>query len=851
MELIENLFNTTLPITDPVLIFAIVMLIILIAPMVFDKLKLPGIVGLILSGTIVGPSVLGLLERDDTIILLGTVGLLYLMFMAGLSIDLTQFNKLRNKSLSFGLLSFFIPQLLAIWVGVSILEYSLSTALLLGSIVGSHTLLAYPIANRLGITKNIGVTMTMGGTIVTDTLSLVILALVVASMDGELNTVFWIEFLGYVGLYTAAMLIGLPRLGRLFFRNVRNQTNTEYVFLIAVLFTTAWLAEVAGLAAIVGAFLAGLTMNRLVPENSTLMSRVQFVGNALFIPFFLLSVGMLVDVSILLSAEVWIVATLFTGLVMVGKLLAAKGSQFIFRLSSSEGWTIFGLSIPQAAATLAVTLIGYDLGFFDDNAVNAVVIMILITCLVGPSLVENFGRKVAILEDDKPYDPGAAPQRLLIPLANPSTSQSLMDLAMMIRNKNSQEPLYPLTVARDDEKVEAQVAESEKMLSHAVVHAAAADIPVVPITRVDMNIASGIVRAIKELRITNVVIGWNGDAAPRRKVFGSVLDQLLEQTDEMVMVCKFDQPLNTTKRIVLAVPPLAEREPGFNITMSTVKTMVQQLGSDLKIIATRSNIDILEEFFLKKDPEIEADFKPLSNWHDLFRSDFVSLKSSEMMILNSARTGSISWQPSLEKLPGQISRSNPDNNFLIIYPTEQIADQIPVLQIDFQKSYRLPGIYAQNITIQLDDVSFEEAITSIMKSQFKDNERGLEAAVNTLLRVNPDNTPGELPGILLTHGTSAHVKEPILFLGLSSSGIHHDKIDEPIHVIFILLVPINYGMQRTLNILGKITRLIRSPKMVEKLSNATTIQEIRDVLSAKLVFKENKENSNRKNDTSK
>ena len=841
MDFIKQIFDLSLPVTDPVLIFAIVMLIILIAPMVFDKFKLPGIVGLILSGTIVGPSVLGLLERDDTIILLGTVGLLYLMFMAGLSIDLNQFNKLRNKSLTFGLLSFFIPQLSAIAVGIYLLDYSLATSLLLGSIVGSHTLLAYPIASRIGITKNLGVTMTMGGTIVTDTLSLVILALVVASAEGDLNTGFWLEFVGFVGLYTAAVLIGLPRLGRLFFRNVRNQTNTEFVFLIALLFLTAWLAEVAGLAAIVGAFLAGLSLNRLVPENGTLMSRVQFVGNALFIPFFLLSVGMLVDVKVLLSIDVWLIALAFTLLVLVGKFLAAGATKTIFNLTSAEGWTIFGLSVPQAAATLAVTLIGYDFGFFDDTAVNAVVILILISCLIGPSIVENAGRRVAVQEEQKAYSPADAPQRLLVPLANPATSQSLIDIAIMIRRKDSNEPLFPLTVARDDQNVEEQVAASEKMLSHAVVHAAAADIPVVPVTRVDMNISSGIVRAIKELRITNVVIGWDGGAAPRKRVFGSVLDQLLQQTDELLMVCKFDHPLNTTKRVVLAVPPLAEREPGFNLSINTIKTLVQQLGAELKIVATKSNIDILEEYFTQKEPQLEAEFQPLDDWNRIFRTGALTLSSSDMLILHSARNGSISWQPSLERLPGRISQQNPDLNIMIMYPSEQVVEDIPVLQINFERTYRLPNLHARNISIQLDNISFEQAISNMLKGHFKDNERGLQSAVRTLLRVNPDNMPGELPGVLLTHASSSYVSEPTLFLGLSRKGIHHDKVKEPIHVIFVLLSPPKYGMQRTLNIMGKLARLIRSPEMISQLSEATTIQEIRDILSAKLIFKESNE----------
>ncbi|MEX2404277.1 MAG: cation:proton antiporter [Balneolales bacterium] len=834
--LLDNLLS--LPISDPVLIFALVMFIILITPIVFDKIRIPSIVGLILAGTIVGPSVLGLLERDNTIILLGTVGLLYLMFMAGLSLDLNKFEKHRSSSFVFGLFSFFIPQLVSIAVGFYLLDFDMSTSLLLGSIVGSHTLLAYPIASRLGITKNLAVTTVIGGTIITDGLSLTVLAVVIAAATGDINAQFWLTFIGSVSIYLILVLFGLPYLGRWFFRRITNQTNTEYVFLIAVLFITAYLAQVAGLAAIIGAFLAGFTMNRLVPESSVLMNRVMFVGNALFIPFFLISVGMIVDVSVLTSYDVIIYSLTFTLLVLGGKFLGAKVTQWVYKYNAAEGWVMSGLSIPQAAATLAVTLISFDLGFFDEAMVNGVVVLILITSLIGPWLVETYGRKVALLEEKKPYNASEAPQRILIPLANPATSEALMDLGMMIRNPGSEEPLLPLIVARDTADVEAQVAAGEKILSHAVVHAAAANVPVLPVTRVDMNTASGIVRAIKEMRISNVLIGWKGQATSRRSIFGSVLDQLLDQTDEMAIVCKLDQPLKTTERIVLAVPPLADREPGFARAVDTVKNLVSELGADLYVIATERNSDILKEFISSKAPEIEAEFNLLEDWSEMSKKNRFDLEDNDLMILLSARKGFISWQPNLERLPGLITTDYPEVNLLVVYPSEKRPDDTSTLQIHFGRNSKLPSLSTQNITPKLNEVSYENALKQMMGSRFHHKENALHIAVDKLLQIDPDNTPGELPGVLLTHTTSIHVDEPTLFLGLSSTGIEYGKMNEPIKVIFVLISPKGFPLQRSLNILGKVTRMLRSTEIIDSLSKSTTVQEIRDILSAKLVFKE-------------
>lgn len=825
--------NLPLPAQDPVLIFAIVMLIILLVPLLFSRIRIPGVVGLILAGTIVGPSAMGLLERDSTMILLGTVGLLYLMFMAGLSIDLNKFEKLRNRSIIFGLFSFFIPQGLGVAAGLYLLDYSIFTSLLLGSIVGSHTLLAYPIANRIGIIKNTAVTMTMGGTIVTDSLSLAVLAVVAGAVTGDIGPTFWITFISMVSVYVVIVVLGLPRLGRWFLRDSRNETNVEFVFLVALLFLTAYLAGLVGLAPIIGAFLAGLTLNRLVPESSPLMSRVQFVGNALFIPFFLISVGMLVDVGVLVEGfDVWILAGIFTGLVFTGKFMGAVFTGLIYRYTKEETITVFGLSSPQAAATLAVTLVGFEIGLFDQMAVNAVVVMILITCLVGPWLVERFGRAVALQEEAKPYNPSEAPQRILVPLANPATAESLMDIAMMMRGKNSDEPLFPITVARDGAKVDSQVAASEKMLSHAVVHAAAADIPVLPVTRVDMNISNGIMRAVKELRISDIVIGWNGQISARQKIFGSILDKLLEQSDEMVLVSKIEHPVNTTKRVILAAPPLIDREPGFDSAIFTIQNLCDQIGAGILLVSTEQNSRRIIEILTKQEPKIDTEALILSEWTEVIRTAGPRFSEDDLLIVLSTREGSLAWQNSLHRLPRIISKRYPDLNFITVYPSK-IEKQADVeFKIHFEGSYIIPPIPRENIVMNQTGLTSKQLLIEMLASRFdgKSDER-LSEIVSDVLKINPDNLPGELPGVVLTHYKTRFIKQPTLFLGISRDNIQFSNADGSFNIIFLLLSSEETPEQRNLNILASLARLLGQTNTISRLKKATSLAEISGVIS--------------------
>jgi Kef-type K+ transport system membrane component KefB/mannitol/fructose-specific phosphotransferase system IIA component (Ntr-type) len=816
----------SLPVRDPVLIVAIVMLIILVSPLVIKRLKVPGLVGVILAGTIVGPSVIGLLERDATIILLGTVGLLYLMFMAGLSIDLNQFNRLRNRSLIFGSLSFLIPMGLAVVAGEHLLGYSIYASLLLGAIVGSHTLLAYSIANRLGITPNGAVTMTMGGTMITDSLSLFVLAIVAGSMETGITASFIGTFTSSVVLFLGVSLFVIPRLGRWFFRTMPKENDTEYIFLMAILFVTAWFADLAGLAPIIGAFLAGLLLNRLVPESSPLMNRIQFVGNALFIPFFLISVGMLVDVSVLIQLEVWYLALVFTTLVLVGKGLSAKLTQKLFKLSNAEGWVIFGLSSPQAAATLAVTLVGFEIGLFSELAVNAVVIMILITCLLGPWFVEKYGREVALQEAQKAYAANDAPQRILVPLANPTTAEALMDIAFAMRDKNSTEPVFPLSVVRDGNNVAAQVADSEKMLGHAVIYAAGADIPVNPLTRVDMNIATGINRAIKEKRVSNVIIGWNGENSAKQQIFGGVLDQLLRQSREMVMVCKLEDKISVNEDVYVAIPPFAALEPGFAEAMRYIKILVNQIGARLHVIVVEERLEFVRSALTSIEPEIKTVYHSIPTWSKMITKLDEVLEDESMFILMSSREGTISWRPGLDRIPGIVASRFSENNFIAVYPSE--ITPISESGDDFRNvtSY----IDSDNIHIGIAQADPKQMVRSLIQHAFGEGGVPLEEICQAVTENSLEYTPEIIPGVAILDAHSPMIKSTDIFVGISEEGVRIPRASGPVHVLVVILNSDHLGIDTHFRRLNAVAKLFRDETIIKDLKISATSTQVLGIL---------------------
>jgi Kef-type K+ transport system membrane component KefB len=666
------LFTISLPFKDPILVFVLVLIIILLAPILLKKIRVPSIIGLIIAGVLVGPNGFNLLMRDTSIVLFGTVGLLYIMFLAGLEMDLNEFKASKNKSLIFGAFTFIIPLGLGFVVTYYILDFSIMASILISSMFSTHTLIAYPIASRLGITRHEVVTVAVGGTIITDTAVLLVLAVVSGSSAGSIDHFFWGRLIASIIIFTFIVLWVFPKIGKWFFKNIEGENVSQYIFVLAMVFIAAFLAELAGVEGIIGAFLAGLALNRLIPHTSALMNRIEFVGNALFIPFFLISVGMLVDLRILLKGpEALIIAGTLTIVALITKWLAASAAQAAFKYSTLEKNLLFGLSSAHAAATLAVILVGYNIGLIDENVLNGTIILILITCMVSSFVTERAGREIALKEISTPSMRDVE-ERILVPIANPQSIEQLMEFAVLLKDKEIGQTIYPLSVVKDNEDSKRQIFLNNKMLESSVKLAAATDDIARIVSRVDINVASGILRAAKELMISKIIMGWNAKFTTADRIFGTTVDNLLEKSEQMIFVTRFIAPLNTTSRLMVLVPKNAEYEMRFMQWVNIIKNLANRLDAKAAFYSSGSTLQKLKETVNNSKPKIDSNYFINDRLNEL-ASFSDELKEDDLLIIISTRKGSVSYSSYLDDIPKILSKNLNNRNFVIIYPEQIIG----------------------------------------------------------------------------------------------------------------------------------------------------------------------------------
>ena len=656
------------PFGNSVLIFSLILFIILLAPIVLNRFKIPGIIGLILSGMIIGPYGLFLIQKNSAVDLFSTIGLLYIMFIAGLELDMNEFNKYKYKSLIFGLFTFIFPISIGLPVCYYLLGYGFNTSLLIASMFATHTLIAYPIVNRLGIAKNQAVAITVGGTILTDTAVLVILAIISGTATGEASSELWTRLVISILVFSGIVYFGIPRIASWFFRRLEDEKNAHFIFVLLVVFLTAFIAELAGLEPIIGAFAAGLSLNRLIPHTSSLMNRIEFVGNALFIPFFLISVGMLIDFRVLTSGpQALFVALVLTVVALAGKWIAAQLTGRIFKYSKEQNNLIFGLSSAHAAATLAVILVGYNLGLINDHVLNGTIVLILITCVIASFVTEKAGKEVVLHMDNEPQEVVINAQRVLVPIANPETMEKLIDFSMVIKNTKDFSPILGLTVVKDDDQAQARLLQSKKLLDKAILYAASADQKIEIMSTIDRNVTSGIKRIATEKFITDIVAGWSPQKNLADIIFGQTFDKLVKQTSQTIFITRFTMPLNVHKNIVLICPFFAEKEPGFYKWLTSILRVSSQLSTGIQVYAPPGVEQAIKEFVKLNKIAANVDYRGYIDYGDL--PLLVSkVQPYDMIVLVSSREGGISYTPALDVLPKKMSKYFQPNSLLFIYP---------------------------------------------------------------------------------------------------------------------------------------------------------------------------------------
>ena len=659
-------FSTLFPVTEPTWIYLGVLSIVLFAPLLFNKLRMPHIIGMILAGLLIGPNGLNILDHDDSFELFGEVGLFYIMFLASLEINMQEMKQAKGGALLMGLAVFAIPIALGLLANIFILKYdNLMTAILLASMYASYTLISYPIVARYGLSRLRCVNFVVGGTVITDTLTLFVLAIIVGISRGEANV--WFVLLMFVKLIAvgAIIIFLFPRIARYFFRNY-NDSVIQYIFVMMLLFLGAGLMKLAGMEGILGAFITGLVLNRLIPHSSPLMRRIDFVGNAIFIPFFLIGVGMMIDVSVLFKGgNSLMVAGVMVATALTGKWIASFLVSKVYRMSSGERNLMFGLSTSQAAATLAAAIVGNKIGLLNDDVLNGTILLILVTCIVSSIVADRASRGLILSGKALNAPAGVSSKKTLLALANPNMVDRLMDLALLVRKENSHIPLSAITVVLDEDKQRQQ--QGAKVLDHAANIAASVNVPLLTKMRLTTNLAHGIVHEVKENDYRELILGFHKKETANDSFLGNVLPEVLNSLDCQVVMARMNIPLNTVRVIHITFPAKAEFEAGFAYWVEETARMASGLGCRI-MYHGHPDTTAKIKLELKKHAPVDASFFETDGGNDLKRLAQV-IKKDHLLIIVSARKGSISFRPSLDHIFVQLQRDYQDTPIMLIYPS--------------------------------------------------------------------------------------------------------------------------------------------------------------------------------------
>lgn len=677
-----SIHNLSLPIEDPVLKFLLVLIIILAAPLLLNKIKVPHLLGLIIAGAVIGPNGFNVLARDSSIVVTGTTGLLYIMFLAGLEIDMGDFKRNKWKSLTFGIYTFIVPFVLGYLGAYYILGFSVLTSVLFASLFSSHTLIAYPLVSKLGIAKNPAVNITVGGTMITDILALLVLAVIVGMSQGDVGTGFWVKLSVSFIVFGLIVLFLFPLIGRWFFKKVDDKIS-QYIFVLVMIYLAALLAELAGVEAIIGAFFAGLALNRLIPHTSSLMNRVEFVGNAIFIPFFLISVGMLIDFKAFFKSwETLEVAGIMLVASIGGKYISAVATQKTFRLSKEEGKLIFGLSSASAAATLASVMVGYNIilsetetgepiRLLNEHVLNGSILLILVSCTISSFVSMASAQKIAE-QDNEDTVSGTAheEENILLAVNYEATVERTVNLGILIKAHSNTDHIFALNIINED-KNESSVKNAEKLLHQATDTAAAADVQLQPLKRYDNDVINGVTNVIKEQNITDLIISVNDDKGFSPSFVYNLYNGYLQNDDVNVLVYHAAQPLSTVKRYAVMIPENAHKEPGFFHALLRVWNIARNSGAIMVFYASEKLLDILQK--ITKKANIEAEFIIMNAWKD-GEQTASQLKEDEALILFMAKRGMASYIPRMRMIPDLLNRSLADKNYLLIFPYSEAED---------------------------------------------------------------------------------------------------------------------------------------------------------------------------------
>ena len=664
------------PITDPTLTFLVVLLIILSAPIIMGKLRIPHIIGMVLAGVLIGKYGLNILERDASFELFGKVGLYYIMFLAAWEMDMDGLRKNIPRMTFFGLLSFLAPFILTYLTSRWFLGYSHEASFLLGALMASNTLIAYPIVGRYGLQRKPSVTLSVGGSMLALLLALICLAALVSAHKSGGGFFFWMWFLTKFTIFAVVLLLAIPRLTRWFLRSYSDAVM-QFIFIMSILFMSAAVTEGVGFDGIFGAFLSGLILNRYIPHLSPLMNRIEFIGNAIFIPYFLIGVGMLINVRVLFQGgEIFAVVAAIVFFGTFGKAIAAYVSCFLCKLPLSSGHMMFGLTSAHAAGAIAILLVAMRLEtapgvkLVNDDMLNGVIIMILFTCVISTIITEKSAQGIILRDKDVANeDVQDDDEKILIPMKYPEYAEYLVNMAILMRNPKLNRGIVGLNVVYDDANMPKNQEAGQRLLEKMAKVAAAADVRMQTQVRVAANIANGIKHAFKEFQASEIILGMHMHQEVSTKFWGQFHQSLYNGLNRQIMMVRLVQPLNTIRRIQVAVPSRAQFEPGFYRWLERLTRMAVNLECRIQFHGRGDTLQLIKQYVNNRHHEARADYAEMEHWVGLPKLA-ASINDDHLFVVVAARKGTVSYKNALERLPDEIEQYFTGKNIMILFPDQ-------------------------------------------------------------------------------------------------------------------------------------------------------------------------------------
>ena len=665
-----------LPITSPTMVFFTVLIIILFAPIVMSKLRIPHIIGMVLAGVIIGPHGFNILERDASFELFGRVGILYIMFLAGLEMDLQGLKSDIRRVGIFSIVSFLVPFIMMYIAGIYFLGYSSLASVILSSVMAANTLISYPIVARFGLQKHATTTISVGASMISLLLALIVVTAVEGGILGGTDVWFWLMFVAKFVLYCIAIYYIIRRVTRWFLRSYSDSVM-QYIFVLGMMFFSAATSEAIGIDGIFGAFYSGLMLNRFIPHVSPLMNHIEFIGNAIFIPYFLIGVGMLINLGLLFepssdSTAVGIIPTVITIVIVgtIGKAIAAYASCFAFRLPWQDGHLMFGLTSAHAAGGIAIVMIGMSLNIMGDDMLNGVVIMILFTCIISTIVTDYASRRIVITDGLRERQNNESDdEKMLIPVKYPETCNTLVNIAVLMRNRSLNRGLVALNVVYDDEDAERNQQKGHQLLEGVVSRAADSDIRVQTQVRLATNIANGIKHAFKEFDCSEIIMGAHIHDNSRRAFWGDFAQSVFNGLSRQIIIARCTQPISTLLAIRVAVPSRAEFEPGFYRWLERLSRMAQNVGCRIIFHGRVDSLNLIDMYITHRHPGIRAEYVSMPKWKGLIELMEKTLPD-EMLVIVTARQGTVSYKAALANLPEEMTEHYKGTNYMILFPDQ-------------------------------------------------------------------------------------------------------------------------------------------------------------------------------------